>query len=61
MKTIKDIFYKVFNLNFINFYNNELINFYNHRNENFNGIVLFHDEIFNTIEIRLRDELDYDN
>ena len=61
MKTIKDIFYKVFNLNFINFYNNELINFYDHKNENFNGIVLFHNEIFNTIEISLRDELDYDN
>jgi hypothetical protein len=61
MKTIKDIFYKVFNLNFVNFYNNELINFYDHKNENFNGIVLFHDKNFNTIEIGLRDELDYDN
>jgi hypothetical protein len=35
--------------------------FYKVFNENFNGIVLFHDENFNTIEIGLRDELDYDN
>jgi hypothetical protein len=61
MKTIKGIFYKVFNLNFIDFYNNKLINFYEHKNENFNGIVLFHVENLHTIEIGLRDELDDDN
>lgn len=61
MKTIKDIFYKVFNLNFIDFYNNELSNFYEHKNENFNGILLFDVENFHTIEIGLRDELDDDN
>lgn len=61
MKTIKDVFYIVFNLNLINFYNNELFNFSPYENENFNGVILFHDENFNTIEISLRDELDYDN
>jgi hypothetical protein len=61
MKTIKGIFYKVFNLNFMDFYNNKLINFYEHKNENFNGIVLFHVENLHTIEIGLRDELDDDN
>lgn len=61
MKTIKDVLYKVSNLIFIDFYNNELINFYEHKNGNFNGNLLFHVENFYTIEIGLRDELDYDN
>ena len=61
MKKIKIFFYEELDINLINLYNNELINFYDHGNENFNGIVLFHDKNLSTIEIGLRDELYYDN
>jgi hypothetical protein len=61
MKKIKFFFYEELNINFINLFNNELINFYDHKNENFNGIVLFHDKNLSTIDKGLRDELDYDN
>jgi hypothetical protein len=61
MKKIKIFFYEELNINFINLCNNELINFYDHKNENFNGIVLFHDKNLSTIDKGLRDELDYDN
>jgi hypothetical protein len=61
MKKIKIFFYEELDINLINLCNNELINFYDHKNENFNGIVLFHDKNLSTIDKGLRDELDYDN
>ena len=50
-----DVFYKVFDLELLQ--NSDYFGMI----DAVDGIILFHEENFNTIEIGLRDELDYDN